>query len=178
MSCCLFSKIRCHICCWKKLQTFNNSWILYWIHLSSEFGFIIILQVWLPPKNEFFVFRFFSIFRFSPKNGGRKTKNREKLERTRFLGILILIEVFLYTMWSQINTFQVGMHMVNWKYLHNSILVMLPSTCSLGARSMLGVFSLLDARVLCQEQCSCSLGARGWCSGVLGEHLESMGNLL
>ena len=39
--------------------------------------------------------------------------------------------------------------------------VMLPSTCSLGARSMLGVFSLLDARVLCQEQCSCSLGARG-----------------
>ena len=45
------------------------------------------------------------------------------------------------------------------------------------ARSVLARCSL-DARVLCQEQCSCLLGAWVWCSRLLGEHLESMGNLL
>ena len=49
------------------------------IHSGYGYG------IWLAPKRRIFIFRFFSVFRFSAKNGGRKTKNRFQRFLRQFL---------------------------------------------------------------------------------------------
>ena len=54
----------------------NSFWKLF-IYDNRHFNEVVYctLWLWVATKRKIFVFRFFSIFRFSAKNGGRKMKN-------------------------------------------------------------------------------------------------------